>query len=192
MTDLLQCTLKIGVQLRRHNSNNKLREHTLDAGITTIAHVIQLAVAPVFLLSGIGAMLAVMTNRLGRIVDRARVLEDRAIRLSIAPLPMVTSELAYLSQRSRLISYAITLCTLTALLISAVIGVLFLDAFFEFGVSTVVAILFITAMLSFFIGLLTFLREIFLATATVRIGLEYLPSVQAETNPVAGDAGLPK
>lgn len=163
----------------------------MDAGITTIAHVIQLSVAPVFLLSGIGAMLAVMTNRLGRIVDRARVLEDRAVRLN-TPLAMADSELKYLSQRSRLISYAITLCTLTALLISAVIGVLFLDAFFEFGVSAVVAILFITAMASFFIGLLTFLREIFLATATVRIGLEYLPSVQVEANPAPTDSGLPK
>jgi hypothetical protein len=160
----------------------------LDAGITTIAHVIQLAVAPVFLLSGIGAMLAVMTNRLGRIVDRARVLEERAIQQGVTPQALVTSELAYLSQRSRLIGYAITLCTLTALLISAVIGVLFLDAFFEFGASTVVAILFITAMVAFFIGLLIFLREIFLATATVRIGLEYMPAVQAETKPAAIDS----
>jgi len=43
----------------------------------TVAHAIQLAVAPVFLLSGIGAILVVITNRLGRIIDRARVLEDR-------------------------------------------------------------------------------------------------------------------
>jgi len=46
-----------------------------DSGITAVAHAIQLSVAPVFLLSGIGAMLAVMTNRLSRIIDRARVLE---------------------------------------------------------------------------------------------------------------------
>lgn len=156
----------------------------MEAGISTIAHVIQLAVAPVFLLSGIGAMLAVMTNRLGRIVDRARVLEDRAMRMESAPQSVASTELRYLSQRSKLISYAITLCTMTALLISAVIGLLFLDAFMAFDASTAVAILFITAMFAFFIGLLIFLREIFLATSTVRIGLEYIPVAQAATHTV--------
>jgi hypothetical protein len=55
-----------------------------ESQVTAIAHVIQLAVAPVFLLTGVGAVLAVLTQRLARIIDRARVLEER--------LPVVSEE----------------------------------------------------------------------------------------------------
>lgn len=143
-----------------------------DTGVTAVAHVIQLAVAPVFLLSGIGAMLAVMTNRLARIVDRARILEGGVVRDGTNPTPHVIAGLAALSRRAKLIGHAITLCTITALLICAVIAVLFLGAFLKLDTSAWVALLFVMAMLAFFLGLLLFLREIILATATVRIGLQ--------------------
>ena len=140
-----------------------------DAGITGIAHAIQLAVAPVFLLSGIGAMLAVMTNRLARVIDRARVLEGQ-LRTSTGDAAPIHAQLATLSRRATLVSRSITLCTVTALLICAVIAVLFLGAFFAFDAAVAVALLFVAAMLAFFLGLLSFLREIFLATANLRIG----------------------
>ena len=135
-----------------------------------IVHAIQLAVAPVFLLTGIGAILAVMTNRLGRIIDRARVLE--ASLDSAAPKVVATfrADLAILSRRAKLISRAITLCTATALLICTVIAVLFLSAFLSVDATIPVAVLFIAAMASFFVGLLWFLREIYLATVSLRIG----------------------
>ena len=63
-----------------------------DNVITAVAHVIQLAVAPVFLLSGIGAMLSVMTSRLGRVVDRARVLNERIVQSGKEPSSMVVAE----------------------------------------------------------------------------------------------------
>jgi hypothetical protein len=146
-----------------------------ETGVTAIAHVIQLAVAPVFLLSAIGAMLAVMTNRLARIVDRARTVERDVAQRGVVPEVAVTAELATLARRAKLIHHAITLCTVTALLICAVIAVLFLGAFLTVDVSRVVGLLFVAAMLSFFLGLLLFLREIFLATATVRIGILHVP-----------------
>ena len=64
---------------------------TQDSGITGIAHVIQLSVAPVFLLSGIGAMLAVMTNRLARVIDRARALEAKVTADPAGPPPRLRS-----------------------------------------------------------------------------------------------------
>ena len=100
--------------------------------VSGIAHVIQLAVAPVFLLTGIGAILAVMTNRLGRIIDRARVLEVMLNAASPEMLPVLRNDLATLSRRAKLISFAITLCTTTALLICMVIAILFLSAFLHF------------------------------------------------------------
>jgi hypothetical protein len=156
-----------------------------ETGVTAVAHVIQLAVAPVFLLSGIGAMLAVMTNRLGRIVDRARLLEAGILQSGTEPGPTVSAGLAALSRRAKLIGYAITLCTITALLICAVIAVLFLGAFLQLDTSTWVALLFVLAMLAFFLGLLLFLREIVLATATVRIGLQRVAG--SETHPRPSD-----
>ena len=137
--------------------------------ITAIAHVIQLAVAPVFLLTGIGAMLGVMTSRLSRIVDRARVLEvqEPGDEINIA---MVESELVALSLRGKFINRSITLCTITALLISSVIAILFLGAFLKFNAAIPVALLFITAMLVLIVALLFFLKEIMLATSSIRIG----------------------
>jgi hypothetical protein len=154
-----------------------------DTGVTGVAHVIQLAVAPVFLLSGIGAMLSVMTNRLARVVDRARGLEREVLQSGIQPEAIVISELTALARRAKLISRSITLCTITALLICAVIAVLFLGAFLRLNTSTTVALLFITAMFAFFLGLLMFLREILVATASVRIGLQQVP-------PPAGASGV--
>jgi hypothetical protein len=141
-----------------------------DTGVTTVAHIIQVAVAPVFLLSAIGAILSVMTNRLSRVVDRGRALEATPMNLQ-APDVAVAEELDALSRRAKLISRSITLYTATALLICAVIIVLFLGAFIHVDASKVVAWMFIAAMTAFFIGLLYFLREIFIAEASVRIGL---------------------
>jgi hypothetical protein len=135
-----------------------------------VAHAIQLAVAPVFLLSGIGAILAVMTNRLGRIIDRARVLEDKLDAGSPKLLATLRADLPILSRRAKLISRAITLCTTTALLVCTVIAVLFLSAFLRFDATIPVALLFVAAMSTFFLGLLWFLREIYVATVSLRIG----------------------
>lgn len=136
-----------------------------------VAHVIQLAVAPVFLLSGIGAILAVMTSRLGRIIDRARVLEERLDRAAPELLAALRADLTILSRRAKLISAAITLCTTTALLICTVIAVLFLSASLHFNATIPVTILFVAAMAIFFLGLVWFLREIYLATISLRIGV---------------------
>jgi len=140
-----------------------------DVAVAAVAHVIQLSVAPVFLLSGIGAMLAVMTQRLGRVIDRARILEAELAR-NPAEAPALRPRLATLSRRAQLVSRSITLCTATALLVCAVIATLFLAASIGFDASVPITVLFIAAMLAFFGGLLIFLREILLATANLRIG----------------------
>lgn len=135
-----------------------------------IARVIQLAVAPVFLLTGIGAILAVMTNRLGRVIDRARLLEDRLSHAAPESLVVIRADLVILSRRAQLIYRAITLCTTTALLICTVIAILFLSASLHFNATTPVTVLFVAAMATFFLGLVWLLREIYLATVSLRIG----------------------
>ncbi len=150
------------------------------AEINVVAHVIQQAVAPVFLLTGVGAILGVLTNRLSRIIDRFRTLDVliREARPSRADPGSAAGgedlehhdardrqrEMTMLARRRILIHRAITLITMCALLICVVIATLFLGS--EFGVdpSRVVSFLFVAAMLSLIAGLICFLREIALAT----------------------------
>lgn len=139
-------------------------------GLNDIAHVIQLSVAPVFLLSGIGAMLGVLTNRLSRAVDRARKLEADLDDADEARQEDAQSQLLVLSRRAWLISMAISLCTACALLICMLIVALFLSTVFAADLSLTVAGLFVAAMLAFIGALLAFLREVYLATNVLRIG----------------------
>lgn len=133
---------------------------------TTIAHVIQLAVAPVFLLTGIAGMLGVMTNRLSRVVDRTRVLEAQILENPLM-YDTLRRELKSLFKRAVLASRSITLCTITALLVCAVVALLFVGDFVGFSVRMPVALLFVLAMVAFFAGLVHFLREIMLATSSI-------------------------
>lgn len=139
--------------------------------VSNIAYFIQLSVAPVFLLTGVGAMLGVLTSRLARIIDRARALEARYEASTIAVVRSgLHRDLRMLSRRARLVSWAISLCTTSSLLVSAIIMLLFLQSLLQTYFHGVVPVLFILAMGAFIIGLLSFLREIYLATASLRIG----------------------
>jgi len=143
-----------------------------ETGIAAIAHVIQLSVAPVFLLSGVSAMLGVLSTRLGRIIDRARMLEARAAAEADAALQAHQhAQIDVLARRARLVSHAISLCTICALLICAVVISLFLGAFFSTDVSNLIGVTFIAALTALGGGLITFLREIYLATRNLRIGV---------------------
>lgn len=138
--------------------------------VSDLAHVIQLAVAPVFLLTGIGPTLGVLTNRLARIVDRARTLERLHAESARAEESDLHSQLATLKRRAQLINRAITLCTACALLVCLVIATLFVGALVGVNLATLIVVLFLVGMLALVGGFITFLQEIFLATASLRIG----------------------
>ena len=153
-----------------HHSPAKFNMFT-EIPTTNIAHAIQLAVAPVFLLTGVASILSVLTNRLARIIDRSRFLHNKL--LSTPPEKQdqgIHDELAILTKRMRFINRAIGLCTACVLLICSVIAVLFLDSFISINMSTPIASLFIFAMLSLILALIFFISEIYLATANVRSG----------------------
>ncbi len=135
--------------------------HLVD--VSSVAHVIQLAVAPVFLLTGIGAILSVLSNRLARVIDRHRVLST----MDEMERSAHQGELRNLLSRSRWIHRAITLCTVCALLVCVVIAALFIGAELGRDPSLLIAVAFTTAMLALVAGLVCFLREIALATNTL-------------------------
>jgi hypothetical protein len=138
--------------------------------VVDIAHAIQLAVAPVFLLSGIGVLLGVLTNRLARIVDRARKVEESQ-RQETPPAPEIArDQLRVAARRSRLINVAITLSTIAALLVALVVALLFASTFAPINLAGSVAILFVLAMAALVGALLSFLLEVRVAIAALRIG----------------------
>lgn len=138
--------------------------------VADIAHVIQLSIAPVFLLTGVAALLGVLTNRLARIIDRARKLEDLLPHVMAERETRVHDELTTLSRRAKLINRAISLVTSCALLICLVIVGLFAAAFTNTRIEAYIGWLFVTAMVALIGGLVVFLREIYVATAALRIG----------------------
>jgi hypothetical protein len=134
--------------------------------ITDIGHLIQLAIAPVFLLTGVGTKLTVLTNRLGRIIDRSRVLEDR---LEVADDERWVSELDILYGRAHLVNNAISLSTGCGLLICLVIAMLFLGDTTSLPLDKYIAGCFVLAMMGLIGSFVFFLREIFIASKHMRL-----------------------
>ena len=132
-----------------------------------VTSAIQLAIAPVFLLTGIAGMLNVMANRLSRVIDRARALTETAAG-STEP-DWVRFQLVSLNHRRHLANRAITACTAAALLVCIVIVTLFVQQTFQVHFRWLVSILFTAATLALVVGLAFFLREVQLAAKTIRI-----------------------
>jgi hypothetical protein len=144
-----------------------------DAHVATIAHIIQLAVAPVFLLAGIGSLLGVFGGRMARIVDRARRLEELLPTADVEPRGRMLTELAILDRRMAVVHWAINFAIVAALLVCLVVALLFVADLTSLHIGPVVAILFIAAMGMLTLGLSCFLVEVGMATRFVRVSAEY-------------------
>lgn len=145
---------------------------TSPESVYTVTNAINLALAPVFLLSGIAGLLVVMTGRLGRIIDRGRVLYEREGDTS-DEASALHQELRQLEHRRHFASLAITSCTVAALLVCLVICVLFIEVIVGAPLSWPIGGLFTLATLALVFGLICFLREVRAATRTVRIHVHH-------------------
>jgi uncharacterized membrane protein (DUF485 family) len=134
-----------------------------------IVHLIQSAVAPVFLLSGVGVTLGVLTGRLARIIDRARYLEDQAGPQGLHT-EAIQESLRMLARRAKYTNTAIALCAASALFVSLVVMALFASAFLDTELSGAIAILFVLAMICLTGAFGAFLVECRLATQILRFG----------------------
>jgi MFS family permease len=150
--------------------------------LTHLAQIIQLAVAPVFLLAGIGAFLNVCVGRLARIVDRTRALEPRILASRGSEHSRLIGEVRQLDRRTRVVSAAIFTTVLAALIVSAVVVLLFVAFLTGYQIGTAVALLFIAAMICTALGFAIFLHETRLGTRSVRVRthiLEHEPDEDA-------------
>lgn len=136
--------------------------------LSSISSVIQLAVAPVFLLAGISGTLMVMSNRLGRIVDRGRFLKERKEKADETELRKIREELNRLDNRASYTNWAIIMATSCALLVCLVIVFLFSGSVLGINMTILIAILFVIAMLCLSCAYILFLKEITLSTTAFR------------------------
>lgn len=139
--------------------------------IASITHAIQLAIAPVFLLTAIGTFLNVLAGRLARAVDRRRVIEDLLPALEGGTYDEKLAELRILARRIQLVLWAMGLAVLSALFVCFLIGVAFGAAFVSADLSRVIAALFVVSVLALTGCLLLFVREVFLAGVSVHPSL---------------------
>ncbi|WMN58528.1 DUF2721 domain-containing protein [Pseudoalteromonas xiamenensis] len=147
--------------------------------ILTMAKVIQTAVAPVFLITGIAATLGVLSNRLARIVDRARLLDKRIKRLQDeAEMQELQREMRALLKRSRFIHVAFSASVLSALLVCSVVMMLFISHLHTMDLGITIASCFIAAMALLIAAFFALLGEIFLATRSMRRGMIFADFTQ--------------
>jgi hypothetical protein len=146
--------------------------HTMDSisHVTSIAQVIQLAVAPVFLLTGVGATLNVFASRIARIIDRARIMEDQLTRATPEMAADIHTRLGVLSKRATLVHRAIGFSVTSGILVSLVVAALFVSAALKIDLAVAIAVAFVAALLSLASGLIYFLREVIIATESLRFG----------------------
>lgn len=139
--------------------------------LDTVTHGIQLAVAPVFLLTAVAGMIGSVAGRLARIIDRARVLEDRIDKASINdPMTTAFTELRQLRKRGALVNTCIALLTFCAILIGLTIMALFLGETTDMQIFRIATILFLAGVTCFLLALLCFLTETVIATRMLKFG----------------------
>jgi hypothetical protein len=143
----------------------------IDLQTENVAKLIQLALGPVFLISGVGITLSMLTQRLARIVDRARTLEDqREATSSEKKLATIDGDLRVIFRRARYINIAIALGTTSALLTALVVTLLFASEFVPLGVGGAIALMFVGSMAFLSSAFLMFLLEVRIAINALRIG----------------------
>ncbi len=140
--------------------------------LNEIVPVLQVAIGPVILISGVGLLLLTMTNRLGRAIDRARQLKGELPERTEQDRQQVLAQVAIIYRRARVIRLSITLAALSALLASALIIVLFVTALLHSEQAMLVSIIFIACMASLFASLVAFIRDINLSLHALKLELE--------------------
>lgn len=139
--------------------------------LSELIPVLQVAIGPVVLISGVGLLLLTMTNRYGRVIDRARILAAEMRETASHDEGRIRGQLVILSRRADLLRTAIVLASLNVLLDSLLIIVLFLTALFRLEVAWLISALFIAAMLALIASLIVFILDLNQSLAAVRVDL---------------------
>src|SRR4051812_20928941 len=162
------------MEARRLGISAGMFEGSANLSVNTVAEIVRLAVAPVFLLSGIGAFLNVCASRLSRIVDRSRYVEPLLLGSRGPEHERWLGEMHILDRRMALVSWAITLSVLSAVLICLVVSLLFAASLTRVHFGTAIALLFIGSMIAIGAAFSVFLVETRVGSRAVRVRSELL------------------
>ena len=137
-----------------------------------IVQVLQVAIGPVILISGVGLLLLTMTNRLGRAIDRARLLKAELSQRTGEDREQALAQVAIIYRRARMVRLSIILAALSALLASALIITLFVTALLHSEQAILVSIIFIACMTALFASLVAFICDINLSLHALKLELK--------------------
>lgn len=137
-----------------------------------LIHVLQAAVSPVVLISGVGLVILSMTNRLARVVDRSRQLGDLRHRAGPEARPRLEAQLRILVRRARLLRRAISFATLSVLMAAILVIDLFITAYLALNAALVAVVLFCLCLVALIVSLVAFLQDIHLALVALDLELE--------------------
>ena len=138
---------------------------------TQLVPILQLAVGPVILISGVGLLLLTMTNRFGRVLDRSRLLV-RELPASPDDAAAVRGQIEILHRRAGILRLAVILGSTTVLLVAVLILVLFIAALLGLEVGWLVVALFSLSQIALIGSMLAFIRDTNLSLAAVRLELK--------------------
>jgi hypothetical protein len=140
--------------------------------VAELIPVLQTAIGPVILISGVGLLLLTMTNRLGRAIDRARILAAELPTVSDASRRVIEGQLRILWSRARLIRVAIILVSMSALAAAILIIVIFLTALWQLEIGWLISALFVVCMACLIASLMLFIHDINQSLAALKLELE--------------------
>ena len=142
--------------------------------LPSIAEAIQASLSPVFVLTGIGALLTVLTGRLSRVIDRVRALEERHPQIGVDERARLVWELRRLAKRMSVINAALFLAVASAVATCVVVAMLFVGALTRSHIGTFVAFSFILAMSLLIAAFVAFMVEVRLSSRAIRVRDELL------------------
>ena len=139
--------------------------------LTDLVPILQMAIGPVILISGVGLLLLSMTNRLGRVIDRSRLLAEKLRNAADSARPRLSSQLEILSRRAKLVRLAIIFATMSVLLAAILIIMLFIAALVGLEIATLVTIIFVGCMGFLIASLAYFIADINLSLSALKLEL---------------------
>jgi hypothetical protein len=134
--------------------------------------VIQLAITPVILLSGVGALMLTLTNRMGRIVDRTRILAGQIHAAPVGERGHIDNQIGIMWRRAKLMRIAVTFAGFSMLLSCVLVMAIFVDATVETDFGFELVVIFVASIMCLIASLVAFLRDIFMSLWALRVEVE--------------------
>jgi hypothetical protein len=143
---------------------------------TELIPVLQVAIAPVILISGVGLLLLSLTNRFGSAVDRTRQIHHQMCAAPATDRPRLTNQVDLIYRRARLIQFSIVMCALSALSAAMLILTLFFTALMKLESAALVSVFFVCCLVSLVVSLVTFIMDIRLSLQALKVELARQPA----------------